>query len=1027
MPPMNCAACGHPLPETAKFCPECGHRTAGAEEGERRHATILFSDLSGYTALNECLDPEEVEAIMDRIKRAATAVVARHGGIINQFVGDEVVALFGIPTARRDDAVRAVRAATELHREVRAIATEVAGRIGRVLTMHSGINTGLIVARRSDSRDGKFALTGDVVNTGARLLNLADKDEIVVGQDTWREVEGEFEGVAGAATEVRGKERPIVPWRILGVRAPAQRALRPLVGRADELARFGRHLEACVARGRGGLVVLRGDAGIGKSRLAIALGERAAQRGFGLHRALVLDFGAERGRDAIRALARSMDAVAPGAPLAPEREVFLAALLERDLRPELQALASAMDEATLDLGMQEMLVELARSASRVQAQFLLVEDVHWADAWTRARLTSLAELARDQPILMVATTRREAEIDGFAAPALETLDLHPLDPQEMVGLAAHYAGVPQVLAQRCIERADGNPLFLEQLLLNVDDMVAQPLPGSIQGLVLARMDRLPLPDRAMLQAAAVLGQRFSLDALRHLLGDPHAQCRVLLEQNLVRPEADGYLFWHALIRDGAYESLLKSRRRRLHALAAAWFVDRDAALAAEHYDLAGDEAAPGAYLVASEQEAARYRYERALALAARGLQLATAATDRSGLLAMRARVLLDLGRASDALAAWGEVLAAETDEPLRCRALIGMAACMRIVERVSDGLATLAEAESLARAHGLHLELSRIHHLRGNLYFGTGRADDCLREHQAALASALFSGSPEAEANALGGLGDAHYMRGQMRSAREQFARCVALAQRHGLGKIEVANLHMVGWSAYFLMQVDEALTVVVRALELARAVSHRRGEMIAEAGFGLLAGWCRGDIAPAEQQLQHALETSRMLGAGRFEGELRVLLAMLALRRGDRDAARALSIDALACCRRHGMDFFGPISLGLCARLSMDDGERRRLNDEAVALLDAGVVGHCHVEFGAMALEGAIERHAWDEVEHYSSRLHRYARAEELPLGDFLVRRARALAAKARGNGDATSIAALAAEARAARLDVYVDRLVSA
>jgi class 3 adenylate cyclase/tetratricopeptide (TPR) repeat protein len=1027
MPSMNCAACGHPLPETAKFCPECGQRTAGADEGERRHATILFSDLSGYTALNESLDPEEVEAIMDRIKRAATAVIARHGGIINQFIGDEVVALFGIPTARRDDAVRAVRAASELHHEVRAIAAEVAARIGRALTMHSGINTGLIVARRSDSRDGKFALTGDVVNTGARLLNLADKDEIVVGQDTWREVEGEFEGMAGAATEVRGKERPIVPWRILGTRTPAQRALRPLVGRADELARFGRHLEACIAQRRGGLVVVRGDAGIGKSRLAMELGELAAQCGFVLHRALVLDFGAERGRDAIRALARGMDAFAPVALLAPEREVFLAALLDRDLRQELQALASAMDEATLDLGMQEMLVELARSASRVRPQFLLVEDVHWADAWTHARLASLAELARGQPILMVATTRREADVDRFAAPALETLDLHPLDPQEMAGLAAHYAGVPQSLAQRCIERADGNPLFLEQLLLNVDDVVAQPLPGSIQGLVLARMDRLPVPDRAMLQAAAVLGQRFSLDALRHVLGDPQAGCQVLLDQNLVRPEADGYLFWHALIRDGAYESLLKSRRRRLHALAAEWFADRDAALAAEHYDLAGDEAAPRAYLAASEQEAARYRYERALALATRGLELATVAADRSGLLAMRARVLLDLGRAADALAAWREVLAAETDEPLRCRALIGMAACMRIVERVSDGLATLAEAESLARAHGLHLELSRIHHLRGNLHFGAGRADDCLREHRAALASALDSGSPEAEANALGGLGDAHYMRGQMRSARDQFARCVALAQQHGLGRIEVANLHMVGWSAYFLMQVDDALAVVVRALELARAVSHRRGEMIAEAGIGLLAGWCKGDVAPAGQHLQHALETSRMLGAGRFEGEVRVLLAMLALRRGDREEARVLATDALACCRRHGMDFFGPIALGLCARLGAEDGERRQLNDEAVAWLDAGAVGHCHVEFAAMALEGAIERHAWDEVDHYCSRLEAFATAEELPLGNFVVRRARALSARALGNGDATGIAALAAEARAARLDVYVDRLASA
>lgn len=1024
MPGMNCAACAHPLPETAKFCPECGHRVTGVDDGERRHATILFSDLSGYTALNESLDPEEVEAIMDRVKRAATLVVARHGGIINQFVGDEVVALFGIPTAHRDDAVRAVRAASELHREVRDIAAEVASRIGRALTMHSGINTGLIVARRSDSRDGKFALTGDVVNTAARLLHLADKDQIVVGHDTWREVAGEFEGEAGAATDVRGKEKAIVPWRILGARAATSRALRPLIGRAEELARFEQRMQQCLANGRGGLIVMRGDAGIGKSRLALELGERAARRGFALQRALVLDFGAERGRDAIRALARGLAAIAPGALLAAEREVFLAALLDRELRPELRALASAMDEATHALGVQGMLVDLARSASVVQPQFLLIEDVHWADAWTLARLASLADLARDARVLLVATTRREPGASALLAHALDTLELHPLAAQDMAGLADQYAEVPAALARRCIERAEGNPLFLEQLLLNADETLAQPLPGSIQGLVLARMDRLPAADRTMLQAAAVLGQRFSLDALRHLLGDPQAQCHLLLEQHLLRPEGDGFLFWHALIRDGAYESLLKSRRRRLHALAAEWFVGRDAALAAEHYDLAGDACAAGAYLAASEQEVMRYRYEAALAFTARGLQLATAPASRIGLLAMRAHVLLHLGSVPESIAAWQEVMAAAADEPVRCRALIGIAAGMRIVDRVNEGFAALAEAEPLAHRHGLHLELSRLHHLRGNLYFGIGHGDDCLREHEAALAHALAAGSPEAEANALGGLGDAYYVRGHMRSARDQFARCVALAQQHGFGRIEVANLHMVGWATYYLMQIDEALAIVERARELARAVSHPRSEIIAEAAIGLLAGWCKGDIELAEQRLQHALGISQTLGARRFEGELRVLLAMLVLRRDGPDIARAPAADALAFCRRHGMDFFGPVALGLCARLSDDADERQRLNAEAVALLDAGALGHCHVEFAALAVESAIERHAWDEAEHYCRRLERYTCDQALPLCDFIVRRARALAASARGEDNAACIHALAAEARAARLDVYRLRL---
>lgn len=1018
---MDCIACKQPLPETAKFCPECGQRVAAADDGERRHATIVFSDLSGYTALNECLDPEEVEAIMGRIKQAATRVVFRHGGVINQFVGDEVVALFGIPVAHRDDAVRAVRAASDLHQEVRAIAAELAPRIGRVLTMHSGINTGLIVARRSDSRDGSFALTGDVVNTAARLLHLAQGDEIVVGQDTWREVQAEFEGEAGTPTEVRGKERPIVPWRIRGQRTIAQRALRPLIGRGEEVAGFERYSRSCLASGRGGVIVLRGDAGIGKSRLAAEFLLRAARMGYATHRALVLDFGAERGRDALRALARELAGERLSSTLSPEREVHLAELVDGVLRPEQRAMVAAMTPTTRERGVQEALLGLAREAARSQARLLLVEDVHWADDWTLARLIALAALAREARLLLVATTRHENDPGARFGEVLALHDLRPLAEDEMAGLAEQYAKVPPALARRCIERAEGNPLFLEQLLLNADESAAQPLPGSIQGLVLQRMDRLPAADRNLLQAAAVLGQRFSLDALRHLLGDPHAHCRVLLDQNLVRTEGEDFLFWHALIRDGAYESMLKSRRRQLHVLAAEWFEARDAAHAAAHYDRAGDERAPEAYLKASDQESARYRFERALGHALRGLEVATDPAQKAALLARRARILLDLGRARESIEAWQSVLAADSGDAQRCQALIGIAAGLRIVERVEEGLAVLAQAEPLARAHGLHLESAQLHGLRGNFYFGISRAADCLREHQAALASALLAGSAEAEANALSGLGDAHYVRGHMRSALEHFSRCVVLAERHGYGAIQVSNLHMVGWSAYYLMRLPEALATVERAAELARTVAHPRSEMIAQAAVGLVAGYCRGEFDLGEQRLWRAIGISRALGARRFESQQLTMLAMISLRRGDRAAARAGAAQALEICRAHGMDFFGPITLGLCARLAEDADERRRLEDEAIALLDAGAAGHSQVEFGAMAVESAIERGAFEEIEAHCARMQRFMRDEMPPLCDFLVRRGRALAARALGWGSAAEISALADEARAATLDVYL------
>ncbi len=203
-----CPHCGSAAQASFRFCSQCGQELSksaaapeapgadvpasspgpprGVREGERRQATILFSDLSGYTAMNEMLDPEEVERVMRRIKGEAVRIVEGHGGIVNQFVGDEVLALFGIPTAHEDDPRRAVQAALELHELVRGVSPEVEGRIGRPLRMHTGINTGLIVTNLRDDGDGRYGITGDTVNTGARLKAMAEDDQVLVSPDTPR-------------------------------------------------------------------------------------------------------------------------------------------------------------------------------------------------------------------------------------------------------------------------------------------------------------------------------------------------------------------------------------------------------------------------------------------------------------------------------------------------------------------------------------------------------------------------------------------------------------------------------------------------------------------------------------------------------------------------------------------------------------------------------------------------------------------------------------------------------------------------
>ncbi len=1039
---------------------------ATADTGERRHATVMFSDLSGYTALGESIDPEDVEEIMERVKREASAVIERHGGTVNQFVGDEIMALFGVPLARRDDARNAVRAALELHRVVDAIAASVEAQIGRVLRMHTGIHGGLVVARRSDHRSGEFNLTGDTVNTAARLRSLAPPGDILVSAETWQQVAEFFDAEPVAAVEVRGKEQPVAPYRIRRGGAEHSSSRRPMVGRAEELHQFLTLSEACLQRARGRVVFVRGDPGLGKSRLVAEFLRVAREQGFACHSAAVLDFGPRTGRDVVRDLVQSLlglplnadesarrDAVAQR-NIADDQALFLYDLVDVAPPPELRALLAAMNGVAREKGALEALCSLVRDggipaagSSPVAALqgggaipeatgaeagsapvMLLVEDIHWADGWALERLAALAALAGSHPLLLVMTTRFAGDPavgawrTALHGAPITSVDLRPLPADDALRLAANVASLPEALLRGCVERAEGNPLFLEQLMLNAGQAGQTLLPGSIQALVHARMDRLAPLDKTAMQAAAVLGQRYTLDALRHLIKDPSYDCGLLVEQFLVRRDGGELQFCHALIRDGAYASLLHSRQRRLHTRAAEWFHSSDVALAAEHFDRAGEPRAAGAYLAASNAAAAQFRYPSALALAERGHTLATEPGVRFALQMACARSLLELGRVSEAIEACRVALAVAESPTARAQALTEMAAGMRILDRLDDGLAALAEAEPFARECAQPLELSRLHHLRGNLFFPLGRLEECLREHTLALECAKEAGALEAQAVALGGLGDAHYLRGHMRLAHEQFRRCVALAREQGYGRLEVSILHMVGWTALYLNDTRGAYKVGCEAVDLSVRASHTRAEVLARLLVVHVCGWLHGDCAQARQQLDAVLPLTRALGAKRFEAQHWQLRAQLDIRLGDLASARSHIDTALAICREHGMGFVGAAVYGVLARLEPDREGRENALAQGEAQLVKGCVSHNHFILREHGIEACLAAGDWQAVEDLCARMDRYTGANPLPWSMFLCDRGRALARFGRGERDAAlhaELVRLRDLAVAAQLDV--------
>ena len=511
------------------------------------------------------------------------------------------------------------------------------------------------------------------------------------------------------------------------------------------------------------------------------------------------------------------------------------------------------------------------------------------------------------------------------------------------------------------------------------------------------MDRLSPADKQALQAASVLGQRFSLDALYHLIESPHYACDGLIERHLVRPEGDDYLFAHALVQEGVYTSLLTARRAELHRAAAAWCGERDPVLRAEHLDRAKDPAAAAAYLDAAEAQTAALHFETALRLTDRGIELAEDLATKFDLMCLRGDALRNMGATEESIAAFESALDSARDDVHRCRAWIGMAGGLRVADRQKPALEALDKAEAAATNHGLLSERAQIHYLRGNVYFPLGNIDGCLEEHEKALGFAREVGSTEGEALALGGLGDTHYLRGQMRTAYEQFCACVEVCREHGYRRIEVANRHMVGWTRIYLMEFAEALEDALESAKMAAEVSHHRAELL---GL-MLAGAVElelGHLVEAQEYLERGLKLARTMSASNFEAQALILLARLTAAHGELPEARAFSAQAVGMVREVGMTFIGPSVLAVLATLTEDPGERRKALEEAEYILDSGCVAHNHFWFARTAIDHALAIGEWEEAERYATRLEAYTREQPLPWPDFMIARGRALAAWGRG-----------------------------
>ena len=996
--------------------------------GELKPVTMLFADIVGSTNLTEKLDAEEAHALLYRATQLMCESVEQNRGTVCRFMGDGIMAMFGAPIASERHALEACRAAIDMQAAVTGYAAELETRRDAGLQIRVGLNSGEVVVLEvgDDPDHPEYDASGPTVPLASRMEQSARAGTILITGLT-QALAGELVDCRPLPDiEVKGLSEPVEVCELTAIRSatkPADsQARQPFVGRKAELAQFRGLMDSCLEGGHGQTICVRGEAGIGKTRLVEEMTQVARGRSFDCHKALVLDFGAGKGQEAIPSMVRSLLGIAQSSNKAerkaaleqaensgvanPDGRVFLNDLLDLKQPLELRTLYDAMDPQARKEGKRAAIIQLMKNLAQTNPVFIVVEDLHWADDITLNYLARLTGAVAECPALMAFTSRVEGyPLDStWRAVAAEapivTWDLSPLRTEEAAKLVSDFIDASDSLAKRCIERAAGNPLFLKQLLLSVEKGSADSVPDSIKSLVLSRMDQLSNPDKLALQAASVLGQRFELEALRFLVEANSYECLELVERHLLRPEGSLYLFAHALIQEGAYSSLLKQQRIEWHQRAAAWYRQRDLVLHAEHLDYAGDAAAPGAYCAAAREQFARYRPERALQLVRAGLKIASAA-DGFDLECLEGELLRILGSTPESIAAYESAAKLAGNDVELCRALVGLAEGLEIAEEHEQLMEVLGRAERLATHQSLAPEMAKILRLRAGVYFFKSEKEACLATSNAALEYARRADSNLLVARALSGVGDAEYNRGNFDAAFRHFDQCIEMARQYGLGTVLAANLSMRGFISHYRNDFVAKEADYEEALDLAIKSRDLRSEFITLSGGNLWAEM--GDIDKGLEWLERGIAIVRKVGSQLFEGEYNYLFARIECMRGDFERARAYARDAVTSLRQAnaGMSFRGPTALGIYASTLDDPDLRREVLQEAEVLLNGDVLSHNHLDFPEDAMFACLRAGDWNQVDRYAQMLEDYMGPRTIPRCKLVLDRGRALAAYGRGDRD--------------------------
>ncbi|MFN8018409.1 MAG: adenylate/guanylate cyclase domain-containing protein [Acidimicrobiales bacterium] len=1078
---MVCPACGAEVGAGARFCASCGRPLRQADD-ERRVVTVLFADLVGFTTLSERLDPELVKNLVDRCFDRLAQDVTSFGGQVDKIVGDAMVALFGATTAHEDDPERAVRAALRMQ----VTLAEEAVAIGQELAMRVGINTGevLVGAMRAA---GSVTAMGDVVNTASRLQTAAQPGEVLVGPATHAATSHTIAYEARGLLAAKGREEPVDTWvAVMPTLPPGYRARRvdvPLVGRERELDLLATAVEASFRHERALLALVVGDVGLGKSRLADEVAARAAKaHGATIREGRCVPYGEANVwwpvADALRSGLGVTDGDDREEARASVRRHLAAAMARTTADPEVHRTAEGLltllgYEAPADLDPVIVRQEAGRAlgvysaASARRAPLVLqISDLHWADPAVLELLDDVFATVHHCPVVVLASAR-PALLDQWTPRHGRhnaiTFHLDPLDREAAQELLDHLVGapVPEPVADALFERSGGNPFFLEELVSLLDgEAAAEPgrvaaLPDTLRGLVAARLDDLSASARAVLQDAAVIGQRGPMLGLREMARhlrpgiDLDATVEELVGDEILEVEGEGWAFRSDLVREVAYQTITKADRASAH-LGIARFIEAKAGdvvprppwvvdQLAHHYGTAvalAQELGPNARTDTFPADLAdrarrwvaeaadRARRDQALPSAIRlytqALDLLDIARLQPGVdpaLAAEAVGLL-LERSAAAAEAWQLDLArGDADLALRladqlgdrtaaARAVVARGTVQQKVGDVEGAVATLSAAADRFRDLGDLGGLGEALRQRGMVEILGGRIEEAEASVAAALAAFEEVGDRAGEAWASQNLAWTAFVTGRADEADRRLATAIEIFGDVGDTQGLAWSQGLLAWVRFQQRRVAEARQLGEQVLDEARA----RSDPWATAMMLLLVGSVRlwtgqteAGVATAEQ----AVRTFSSLGDpyGRMQGGAVLGRALVMVGRVDEGfslLARTASPDDGLTLEADQPAEVDPIEHGrrmparmalLAAALQVGDPDRARaVRDELRALAEDRRFGDDPLAVLALgALQDGDPEGAWELIGRAEAAHH-----------DPNVLAIRAMVAAGAGTGDA-------------------------